>query len=230
MTAHAAWRVLVMGSQNGVNLFALSEMEIRATPGGADQTSGGTPIASSEFGGLPASNAFDNNSATLFASGAVGFPAWLGYQKSMEAREFVLTARNDASYDQGPAGPIAFQWSDTPTDQFSWVTAWTATPVAWTTGSSQTFTEPSAWDDRANVATVGVDLIDGMPSNRAAVAAIGIDIVSGASENKVSVADMGVDIVIGPPVTAAWVAAIGIDVVVTGSPATDFFPVGPQIF
>lgn len=70
------WRVRTLSSQ----YLAVSDIEMRLAPGGADLTSGGVAVASSVLNGnFIAGAAFDNNSATNFHS-ASGSDHWLEYQ------------------------------------------------------------------------------------------------------------------------------------------------------
>lgn len=69
--SHPYWRVWISRSEDGSNSPAVGEMQFRATPGGADQATGGTPSASSVWttgSTLPASNAFDDDPDTLWSS------------------------------------------------------------------------------------------------------------------------------------------------------------------
>ena len=70
------WRILVT-STHGATGTEWYEVEFLA--GGADQASGGTAAASSEWPGLVASRAFDNNNTTQWASDFTGMPQWIRY-------------------------------------------------------------------------------------------------------------------------------------------------------
>src|SRR5215207_10553644 len=84
--AHSYWRLYIIQSGYGTSrgtAIGLSEVEFRATVGGADQAIGGTATANSEYSGTyAASKAFDDTIGTNWAtleSPAV-IPGWLQYQ------------------------------------------------------------------------------------------------------------------------------------------------------
>lgn len=88
---------------------------MRATPGGADQCSGGTASASSSYssGYLPA-NAFNNTPSDEWASG-ITFPHWIRYQFAapVEVQEVAIQA-TDAAYSGSNEQPRSFtiEYSD----------------------------------------------------------------------------------------------------------------------
>jgi hypothetical protein len=79
-------RVLLLGGGGGFAYYVI-EAEFRATPGGADQCSGGTPLAYAEYfsGGFPIAGAFANDGGStywvgrVFPSGNTDFPGWFQY-------------------------------------------------------------------------------------------------------------------------------------------------------
>ena len=63
------WCVQVVAVQGGTSTScSIGEIEMRATPGGADQCTGGTASASSTFAPYVPANAFDNLGTTRWAS------------------------------------------------------------------------------------------------------------------------------------------------------------------
>lgn len=96
--AYTSWRLNISASQAGGNI-AIGEIEMRATPGGADQCTGGTAIKSVEQSGLPATNAFDNNAANAWASSNT-IPAWIGYTFAapVDVAELAVTSWDDATF------------------------------------------------------------------------------------------------------------------------------------
>lgn len=76
---HSYWRVYVTDNNGDVTWITANEIEMRATPGGADQCSGGTVIKSNEAFGNEATKAFDNNNATAWGYN-VNNNQWIGYQ------------------------------------------------------------------------------------------------------------------------------------------------------
>ena len=71
MAAHRYWALQVTARAGSGNGVGLAEIEMRATPGGADQCSGGTASGASSFGLVPA-NAFDNDDNTIWHDAATG--------------------------------------------------------------------------------------------------------------------------------------------------------------
>src|SRR5687768_1799464 len=83
--AHAYWRVWTdrnAGTSAGT-VTSVAEIEMRATPGGANLCTGGTAIALNTNAGTPASRAFDG-STNLVSGTTVSLdgnqPWWIGYQ------------------------------------------------------------------------------------------------------------------------------------------------------
>ena len=81
--AYRYWRIYITATQASTtsDYAEISELEMFTSVGGADVTTGGTPIASSSFGGSVAANAFDGikTSGSVWTSGNTTFPHWLGY-------------------------------------------------------------------------------------------------------------------------------------------------------
>ena len=138
---HKYWRVFVW-SNNGSSAVAIGEMEMRATPGGADQCVGGTASASSELSGsFVASYAFNDNGGTSFWVAATGTGEWLAYQftSPVVVQEITLTSRSDGYTTDAPKA-FCVQWSD---DGVKWQFGWG--PIhssGWTAGATRTFTTP----------------------------------------------------------------------------------------
>lgn len=140
--AHRYWRIHMARSNNGSSTFSAAEVEMRATPGGADQCTGGTPSAHSVFSGFPASLAFDNNAATLWSANGSTSNGWLKYDfgTPVTVAEVMIQARNDSSFTQTPRwGQIEFSDDDT-----RWSTAWSyAMASTYSAGLSQVTTDPA---------------------------------------------------------------------------------------
>lgn len=110
MPSSTKWRILVLGAQGGWGYptCALSEMQMRITPSGTDQCTGGTASADGDFGGsFPASQAFnDNGDADFWASNTTPGPPggwWLQYEfaSAKNIVEYTIQARSGA-LDQTP--------------------------------------------------------------------------------------------------------------------------------
>lgn len=146
---HRYWRLHFSRDNNGgENAYSAAEVEMRATPAGADQCSGGTASAHSVFGSNPGANdaakAFDNNTATLWSASGSSTNGWLQYDfgsgNAVAVAEIMLQARNDASFTQtGRWGCVEF--SD---DGSEWSTAWEyAMASTYSAGLAQTSTDPA---------------------------------------------------------------------------------------
>lgn len=102
---------------------------------GSDQCTGGTALASSELGGYPASQAFDNNNSTdwIGTAGAVGT---LEYQfvSSKAIRQY--TIRADASFPGQSPGTWTFEYHNGST----WVVVDTQSGQTFTAGQLKTYT------------------------------------------------------------------------------------------
>jgi hypothetical protein len=73
--AHSYWRIKITANSSGTTSMEISEIEFRATAGGADQATGGTAIANAGT----AANAFDNSTATSWSDSSA-YPKYIGYQ------------------------------------------------------------------------------------------------------------------------------------------------------
>ena len=94
MAAHSYWRINVTTNDGDANFLAIAEVEMRATKGGADQCSGGTPSASTSGGSNPATLAFDNITGTHWATNGVT-TGWIRYQFAapVDVLQYVITAQ-----------------------------------------------------------------------------------------------------------------------------------------
>jgi hypothetical protein len=141
MAAHRYWRLIASAVNGGTNNMVCAEMELRATPGGADQASGGTALSSGITGGSPASNAFDNNATTNWVSNTALQPWWLGYDfgSAVSVQQVAWQARS-TRFD---FCPITFnvQYSD---DSSSWTTQWSGTWTWSSNGQINISTDPAA--------------------------------------------------------------------------------------
>lgn len=120
MAAHRHWALLVTARTGSGNGVGLAEVEMRASPGGADQCSGGSAGGASSFGQVPA-NAFDNNDATIWHNASTGgLAVRLSYDFGAPVDVAEIFVRNPAATGGGTGfpgvtyGPAAcwVQWSD----------------------------------------------------------------------------------------------------------------------
>lgn len=118
MAAHRYWRLYITAN-NGSTYTALMEIEMRATAGGSDQCSGGSAIYSSQYPGQGAANAFDNNSATNWASDGSAAPHYIGYDfgSAVSVAQIAVTGMGAGAYATQNIRDFKVQFSD---DTFSW--------------------------------------------------------------------------------------------------------------
>jgi hypothetical protein len=143
VSGHRYWRV---GADDDNGGGGLSVAEIGMLVGGVDQTSGGTPFATSRWNAGLIANAFDNNTGTLahFTSFGtfngpteyIGYDFGAGNEKDIDTVTWNVTGVSPVN--QRSPRRIRVEWSD----DFS---AWTgvyASPsdLTWTTNETKTFT------------------------------------------------------------------------------------------
>lgn len=148
MAAHRYWRIIVT-AVNGGAVAGLSEIQLRGVSGGPDLTPGsGTAISNSEFGGsLVKANAFDNSSATDWASTFPFAPgSYIGWDAGagtpIDVEEFTLASRTTDVSNAGNQSPkdFALQFSD---DLATWTTKFQFVNITgWGVGEVRTFTNP----------------------------------------------------------------------------------------
>lgn len=130
------WRLRSRLLLAGFTVF--HEVEMRATPGGADQCTGGTASASSTNGGNVAANAFDNNSATAWSSAGATLPQWLEYQfpSAVDVEELAILPGN---LDQVAVFEVQYY------DEANWQTDWTHFTPAWASSVNRVLPKTSAF-------------------------------------------------------------------------------------
>ncbi len=142
--AHTYWRLSLKPISTNL---CLTEMEFRATPGGADQCSGGTASVSSNFNGTAtyqASNLVDNSGSTIWHSvnSSVGDYVQYQFASPVSVAEIALTSRNAGSPIAAP-NYITVQYSDNGVD---WTTAWHIPEInrtgTWALNTQKVFTDP----------------------------------------------------------------------------------------
>lgn len=144
--AYRYYRLNVTDTPDGSGV-GLSELEIAATPGGANTATGRTYSASSTFSGFSAGAAFDGDysNASAWASDfSATWPQWLKADYGaaagnwIAANEFKITARGLASggeSNQAPRG-FTFEGSD---DNLGWTTLSTKAGETFTDGQTKTY-------------------------------------------------------------------------------------------
>jgi hypothetical protein len=148
--SHTHWRYFVGINDTGstTGFTSNSEVEWRATPGGGDQATGGTPATGGDFSAsFPIANSYDNNNSTVWASGSTGGDAgangrWNGYgfASAVSVGQLMIRSRGDTTPDSSPedfliqyrdgSGPITTAWSVTGSS-------------GWGLGETRTFTDPN---------------------------------------------------------------------------------------
>lgn len=142
--AHLHWRVLVLANRTTNTTTAIQELEMRATPGGAQQCVGGTATGSSQFDfGSGPEKAFDGNytniSSGCWASEDGAKPQWVAYQfpSAVKVLELAIWPQNRSDLASRAPGVFQLQYSD---DGSSWSNAGTyMVGPAWVNGEPQTF-------------------------------------------------------------------------------------------
>lgn len=118
-----------------------SAAEIEFLVAGADQASGGTVFSSSQDAGFPASQAFDNNNASIWTSaGTLARPQHIGYQfasnKAIDA--FSYTFRPSAGF--ADESPVELILQRGPTTSGPWTTIkWRSNLPLFSLGEKRTY-------------------------------------------------------------------------------------------
>lgn len=153
--AHRYWRVRSTLTWLG-NYMACTELELRATTGGADQCSGGTASASLENSApYVASMAFDNNNTTFWTTGGTAPGAlghWIKYDFGAGNEKVVQEISYKSRIDGAREDPknLYIEFSD---DNVNWIEQWSVTGIlAWTAGEVRVYLDPSIGDLSAGAA------------------------------------------------------------------------------
>jgi hypothetical protein len=145
---HTYWRILLINVAQPNFAFGCREVELRATPGGADQATGGTATAGNSFSGsfLPA-NAFDDSTATAWASaswsGASAISTnFLRYQFGSAVAVAGVLWNARAGSTEGRQSPST-SWVQFSDDGTNWTTAWRIRDASnWSDGETRTYSDP----------------------------------------------------------------------------------------
>ena len=139
--AHAYWRTTFARSSGNEQC---AEVDYRATPGGADQATGGTVTGSSQFNGtLSIAAGMDNNAASKWVRASAGtYPHFLSYAftGAVSVAQLMLQASPDSggAGEMPPDGTIFF--SD---DGTNWYPAFSfRNQTTWSTGEVRGLTDP----------------------------------------------------------------------------------------
>ena len=136
------WRVYTTSNSGGVFAISIAVLEYHTSIGGGQAATGGTASASSTGGGFVASNAFDADPNTFWASSNPS-DDWIQYDmgsgNSLDLAEVKICARNDAFSAESPAYFMLLSSDDGTTFYFR--AAFVA--AGWSAGSCQSFTMPT---------------------------------------------------------------------------------------
>jgi hypothetical protein len=146
LTPHRYWRLLITAPDGSTSFCGMTELEMRATVGGADWTNSlSGPSASSEINSSnAASMAFDNSDSTGWLSDTAG-TSWIKQDLGATSGDWRACAQIliKGSYNAPDASPKDFQlqWSD---NNSAWTTVLTVTGETGWTGASdaRTFNVP----------------------------------------------------------------------------------------
>lgn len=134
VSAHRHWRFLFTepGSDGGDAAY-VAEVQLRSEPGGSDQTGSGIPSADGD-NQSPASEAFDNSTATYWGVDNSGYPHWLAYDfgsgNERAIAEYLLTSgtSGEIAINGGMPKGWSFQWADSPSGPWTTVDSRTSEP------------------------------------------------------------------------------------------------------
>jgi hypothetical protein len=168
------WRVFVNGPTTGSSVVALAEVVFLDTNNIPISTSGGTASASSVFSGDPASNAFDGNPSTVWASNAnpsSGSPQWLQYQFT-GAVPVVAVAITIGVVSQSPP---TFLIQSSP-DGTTWTTQNTVAGFNWSTQGQIGYFDASTVVGNARASQVAIEVAN-KPAPNALVSQVSREVI-----------------------------------------------------
>jgi hypothetical protein len=140
---HAYWRVFCADNHGDATGIVLAEVEMRATPAGADQCSGGTAIGSDDAAANTFAQAFDNSAASRWFADSGPTNQWIGYHFAgpVDVQEVLITLADGGTnaLTRHPKN-CSVDWSD---DGSSWTTAFSFVNNAPLLGGQRVFPESS---------------------------------------------------------------------------------------
>jgi hypothetical protein len=137
---HRYWRVYI--DLIPVNYAIATEIEMHTAVAGSNVATGGTASASSEYGGHPASLAFDGNLGTYWMADGSAMPQWIEYDFGGSSSPAVIEIKWGSLSGYPVRAPETFdvQWSD---NDASWTTSWSVYGYNWSDAQNQVFTKPA---------------------------------------------------------------------------------------
>lgn len=142
------WRIHITANNGSTSFVTVAEMQFRATSGGANLCTGGTPFASSQANtDNTSANAFDGNPSTKWTSASapsVASPQFLGYAlpTASQVNEIAVTGCITGQETLTPRD-FTIQSSTNSTDgaNGTWINEWSESgQTAWTGGETRIFT------------------------------------------------------------------------------------------
>jgi len=132
------WRIYATAVGGGTT-FALKEIEMRASAGGADQCTGGVGLADSTYQANTTLLAFDNvtTSASFWAAHTYSpLPSWIAYKftSAVSVAELVMRARDSGLQNQAPTAFELQKWNGS-----GWDTMLTQSGLSWSADETKTF-------------------------------------------------------------------------------------------
>lgn len=131
------WRINVTKTWQDPNPYlSIAEIEMRATHGGADQTTGKTFTADNSHTSGPIANINDDNAANIWTT-ITALPHWAvcDFGSAVTVTEVAITARSDGFRYEPKDFTIDYS-----TDNVSWTTAFTQTNApGWAGGDTKVF-------------------------------------------------------------------------------------------
>lgn len=136
--AHKHWRIYWTAPSTPYDYAQVTEMEMRATHGGADQCNGGTATAYASTGSYTPDKAFDNDSSALtgYSSGTASTGGWLAYQFPVPVPVTEISWASSTIFYKGNPTAFDVQYSD---DGLTWITRASFSGLSWGDPETKTF-------------------------------------------------------------------------------------------
>lgn len=177
MTAHTYWRVRF--NTNGPNGpgYVVAEVGFCTMIGGSTVTTGGTAIESDHFGALVPANAFDGNTATIWAANTNTKDEYIGYEFVAPVDIVDMYITSDATFYAQTGIEFTLEYSD---DGSTWFIKNFCITGVWSALQTQRFT-PSSTDSTAAHAWWGFMPEDAVTTNGYGVGEFGFCATVGGS-------------------------------------------------
>jgi hypothetical protein len=135
------WKIAVTAVDSGA-VWSMSEIELRASAGGSDETAPGGHIFGAFSGGLGWANAIDDDTATIFEASNTAGECYVEFDAARSIAQVAMRSRTDSHADQSAKD---FTVQSSPDNQ-TWTTEFTVTgSTGWTTNELRTFPTAPAY-------------------------------------------------------------------------------------